>query len=237
MHLRFRRFAVVLATCAAAGTTWALAAAVLPATHRYIKGEHFQYSSVLSLGLGKDVVIVDGPPIMTTVHDIDVVEVSASAATLADRARYDEATGFPTRTTNVRESADGTWRYADGRIAENMVTWDPVHLGHRPPALAPGQTWHVDVPREQLDEPGHGVVRVVSVDPDNLVLHVEGTLEPSSRGKFRTVETWTADVTFAHGIVRALHRVDVRHIEAGPGSRAADDRTDRRVRLVTHTTP
>jgi hypothetical protein len=237
MPARFRTFAVVLVAAAALATTWARAAAVQPAAHVFVKGEHFRYSDVLALGLGEGVVVIDGPQTLTSVDDIDVVDVSASAVTLADRVQHDKATGFAPSTSIVRASADGTWRYADGRIAENIATWDPVRFGPQPPALTAGQQWQVDVPRRDLDEPGHAVVRVVSVDPDNLVLRVEGTLSPSLRGPIRITKTWSTDVTFAHGIVRELHRVDVQHYDRGAGLPAVEDRTDRRVRLLTHTTP
>lgn len=237
MPLRFRAFGIVLAAATAAGTTFANAAAVQPAAHRFVKGEHFRYRNVLALGIGERVVVIDGPQAMTSVDDIDVVDVTASTVTLADHVAYDKAVGFSPSTSIVRASADGTWRYAGGRIAENMVTWDPVRFGPQPPALTPGQQWQVDVPRSDLDEPGRAVVRVVSVDPDNLVLRIEGSLTPKSSGSIRITKTWSTDVTFEHGIVRELHRVDVQHFDRGPLLPGVDDRTDRRVRLVAHTSP
>lgn len=227
----------MLVAAAALGTTWAYAAAVLPAAHQFVKGEHFRYSNVLAMGVVEGVVVVDGPQTMTTVEDVDVVDVSASSATLSYHVQHDKATGFAPSTHTVRASSDGTWRYADGRIAENIVTWDPARFGPQPPALTAGQQWQVDVPRDILLPPGHAIVRVVSVDPDNLVLRVDGARNPSNRGPVLITNTWYADVIFAHGIVRELHRVDVAHYDRGALLPAVDDRTDLHVRLVTHTTP
>jgi hypothetical protein len=189
----------VLVAAAALGTTWAYAAAVLPAAHQFVKGEHFRYSNVLAMGVGEGVVVVDGPQTMTTVEDVDVVDVSASSATLSYHVQHDKATGFAPSTHTVRASSDGTWRYADGRIAENIVTWDPARFGPQPPALTAGQQWQVDVPRDILLPPGHAIVRAVSVDPDNLVLRVDGTRNPSNRGRFSSRTRGTSTLSSRTG--------------------------------------
>ena len=69
------------------------------------------------------------------------------------------------------------------------------------------------------------------------MLRVDGARNPSNRGPVLITNTWYADVIFAHGIVRELHRVDVAHYDRGALLPAVDDRTDLHVRLVTHTTP
>lgn len=237
MFRRVRTFGVVLAAVAAVATTCAYAAAVRPATHRFVKREHFRYINVLKLGIGEGVVVVDGPQTMTSTEDIDVMDVAATAATLADHVRYDKATAFAPRTRMIRASADGTWRDANGQVVDNVATWDPARFGPRPPTLTPGQHWQVEVPRIDLDEPGRAVVRVVSVDRAHLVLRIEGSLVPNTRGPDRITKTWSTDVAFAHGIVRELHRIDLTHYDRGPLLPAAAEGTDRRVRLVAHTSP
>jgi hypothetical protein len=237
MLLRPRAFAVVLVAVAALGATWAQASAVQPASHHFVKGEHFRYANVLSLGSGEGTVVIDRSKTMTAVDDIEVVDVSASATMLADHVEYEKETGFPPTTTYIRMGADGRWRYADGRVGGNVVTWDSVQFGPQPPALAVGQQWQLDVPSTATFKAGRATVRVVSVDPDNLVLHVEGKSAPSSRGSIRVTHKWYTDVTFVHGIVHELHRVDLEHWERGSQTRAFDNRTDSQFRLVAHTTP
>jgi len=216
MFARVRTFGVVLAAVAAIAMATANAAAVQPATHRFVKGEHFRYSDVLRLGIGEGVVVLDGPQSMTSVEDIDVIDVAATAATLADRLQSDKATGFAPRTRTIHASADGTWRDGDGHVVENVATWDPARFGPRPQTLTPRQHWQVDVARIDLDAPGNAVVRVVSAGDADLVLRIEGSLVPDTRGPARVTKTWTTDVAFSRGIVRELHRVDVTRYDRCP---------------------
>ena len=53
MRVRLRTSAVVVAAIAALATTWALAAAVQPASHGFVEGEFFRYTSVLAMGSAK----------------------------------------------------------------------------------------------------------------------------------------------------------------------------------------
>ena len=237
MLLRVRASAAVAVAVVALSTTWAIASAVQPATHRFAKGEHFRYTDVVAVGGGEGRVAIDASKTVRSVDDFEVVDVSASGTMLAHHAEDAGATGFPPTTRYIRVTADGAWRYADGRIGENVVTWDPVHFGPQTRSLAVGQHWYVDVPAAGSRVPSRVAVRVVSVDPDNLVLHADGRQAPSRRGSIRVTHAWSTDVAFAHGIVRNFHRVDREHMERGPAKPAFNNRTDRSVRLIAQTGP
>lgn len=251
MPLRVRALAVAAAAFAALATTWAIAAAVQPAAHQFIKGEQFRYSRVLTFGFsgGEGAIDSAGPQTLADVEDIRVVDVSASGATLAYTVEVDQTrdltnvsdvatvtASFSTPNgTIIRTNANGTWRYPDGRIAENIVTWDPAQLGRRPAALTAGQHWPVNIPGTMTSAPIHGVVRVVSVGPNALALHVESTPPLSSSGDVRGANGWYADIAFEDGIVREIHRLAVERI--GTGARCGDARFESRIRLVKHSTP
>lgn len=237
MLLRPRASAAVAVAVVALSTTWALASAAQPATHRFAKGEHFRYTDVFAVGGGEGVVKIDASKTARSVDDFEVVDVSASRTMLAHHVEYAGTTGFPPTTRYIRVSADGTWRYNDGTIGENVVTWDPVHFGPHKRALTVGQHWSIDVPATGSRGRSRVVVRVVSVDPDNLVLHADGTQAPSRRGSIRVTHVWSTDVAFAHGIVRDFHRVDREHMDRGPAKRAFDNRTEHNVRLIAETGP
>lgn len=246
MSVRIRTFAAVVVAATALATAWALAAAVQPATHLFIKGEQFRYSNVFTIvpGTGEGVIVIDGPKTLSAVEEIDVVGVSASEVTLASHVELDQATDLTNVSdiviapgaNTIRASRDGAWRYPDGRVAENFVTWDPVQLGVQPSALTAGQHWNVDAPRTTASGPSHAVVRVVSVDPDNLTLHVEGAPEPIGSGTSHT-SRWYADVSFEFGVVREIHRVAVLRMDRGPGMPGVEDRIERRIRLLSHMAP
>ncbi len=248
MSVRLRASAIVVVVAAAAlATAWAFASALQPATHRFVKGEHFRYSSVVGLRLGEDdsVFANDGPNDVAPLEEvdvIDVVDVSASGATLAKRVEADRSevgkasNGSIWRRATIRASREGAWRTTDGEIVENFVTWDPMHYGAQPSTLSAGQRWQVALPRIASYPPSHGVVRVVSLGPDNLTLHVESAPVRRDGHLNHHLSWWYADVVFDHGIVRELHRVDMQHSDGDPGTRAAA-RFDHRIRLVSHTAP
>ncbi len=248
MLVRLRASAVVLVAATALATASAVAAAVQPPTHRFVKGEHFRYSNAVTVGLsGEDAVISDdGPKTLTAVEEVRVVDVSASEATLAHHVELDKAldsakasdiaTGT-TETTSIRAARDGTWRDPSGRIAENFVTWDPVQLGTQLAALTVGQHWTVNVPRTVSSARPHDVVHVVAVEPQKLALHVERAPLRFPNGTVRGTSSWTADIVFEHGIARDLHQVVVQRIDRGAGIRGVDARYDRRLRLVSHIVP
>ena len=239
MPVGIRTSAIVMVAAAALVAPWALAAAVQPVTHRFVKGEHFRYSNVLSLtlGEGEGVIAHDGPQNMTTV---DVVDVSPSGATLAKRVDANpgdlgKGSAIASSAT-IRASPDGTWRDIAGGIVENFVTWDPVQLGAQPSALTAGQRWQFVTPRKPLIPPSDAVVRVVSVGPDTYALHVDSAPVIREGGIGRHTTWWYADIVFEHGTVRDFHRVDMQHGDGPPGTRSAA-RFDGRMRLVLHTVP
>jgi hypothetical protein len=168
---RLRTSAVAVAALA---TTCALASAVQPATHRFVKGEHFRYSSVrsLRLGEGEGVVAAGGPTFVANaagIDVVDVVDVSSSGTTLAKRVEAERgevgkaSNGAIWRNVTIRASRDGVWRTTDGAIVENFVTWDPMQYGAQPASLTAGQRWHVVLPRIASYPPSHAVVDVVSL--------------------------------------------------------------------------
>ena len=135
MLLRDRASAAVAIAAVAVSTACAFPSAMQPATHRFAKGEHFRYTNVFAVGGGEGVVEIDASKTVSSVDDFEVVDVSASGTMLAHHVEYAGATGFPPTTRYIRVSADGTWRYNDGNIGENVVTWDPVQFGPHTRAL------------------------------------------------------------------------------------------------------
>jgi len=100
-----------------------------------------------------------------------------------------------------------------------------------------GQHWTVNVPGNMGSPPSHDTVRVVAIDANNPTLHVESPPLRFHNGPVRGTTSQRADVVYEHGIVRDLHQVVVQRMDLGPGARRVDARSDRRVRLVSHTEP
>lgn len=248
MGVGLRSAAGILAAVAMLAAASARTAAVEPAVHQFVKGEHFRYSSVVTLsssGSGDNVIAADAPKTMRFEGDYEVV-TAAPSGVFAERLSFDDATLAqasaivinPTGDPNIiHADADGTWRYEGGHPADNVVTWDASKFGAQPRNLVVGQQWTFDVPASPRISASHAVVRVVSADDSTFALHVDAALQPWADGPMRTTSTWTADARFDAGIVTEFHSASVVHMTSDAGAGAVDSRIDRVTRLVEHTVP